>query len=129
MKNIFGSLPIIGWAFSMIMPVFVQQSRNEDENTIRDTINYYHDMSLPVQLLICPEGTALNTANRLKDDSFAKKNGLDLYQYIMHPRTKGFVECINALKIYKEFDICNVTLGYVGGNISHDPGKEEFTGE
>ena len=85
-------------------------------------------MSLPVQIVMCPEGTALNTSNRRRDDEYSKKKGLELYKYIMHPRTKGFVDIVNALKVYKEFDICNITLGYVGGNISHEPGREEFRG-
>ena len=125
-KSFFKDIPVFGWALGMDMHVFVEQNWEKDKETIRDTIRYYRDISLPVHLSLFPEGTALTDSNRRKHLEFSKKKGLEEYEYIMHPRTKGFIQCVNLLKDVIEFDICNVTVGYVG-DVSH-MGKETLQG-
>ena len=113
-KKHFTDIPVVGWAYDMAMHVFVRQNWDEDKETIRDTIWYYHDNALPVQLLLYPEGAALTESNRKKHQEFCRNKGLEMYNYITHPRTKGFVQCINNLKDISEFDIYDVTMGYIG---------------
>ncbi len=114
-KSDVSSGPFFGWAFGMCMHVFVKQGWENDKLTFRDTISYYFKRSFPVQLTIFPEGDNLDTDATVKmSREFATKNGLEVYEYTMHPRTKGFIECVNLLKEKMEFDICNVTLAYTG---------------
>ena len=113
-KSEFTNGPFFGWAYAMCMHIFVRQGWEKDKQTFRDTIGYYFKRSYPMQLAIFPEGTALTDANRKKHREFATKNGLEVYECVMHPRTKGFIKCVNILKEKTEFDICNVTLAYTG---------------
>ncbi len=115
LKSGIGKLPFIGWTMSIAMFLFVHRNWSDDERMITDMINYYNDTSLPVQLLIFPEGSDLSDSNKEKDRQFAVKNGLHLNEYVMHPRTKGFVHCINMLREGSGgFDICDISVGYVG---------------
>lgn len=118
-KNKFSEYTFIGWATSMSALIWIRNNWTVDKGTIIDTIRYYSSISLPVQLVLFPEGTCLNKANLKKSHDFARKNGLELYEYVLHPRTKGFVQSVKSLKeVYGEFDICNVTTGFIG-NITH----------
>lgn len=96
------------------MYVMLNRNWSDDEKAFTNVIRYYRKVSLPVQLLLFPEGTDFSPKNKAKDLEFAKKNDLRINEYVMHPRTKGFYQCVKILREQDQFDICDITVGYVG---------------
>lgn len=74
-------------------------------------------MKFPMELVIFPEGTDLSPGNRQRDRDYALKNNLPLNKCVLHPRTTGFVKCVQTLQEenkYPYFDVCDVSIGYIG---------------
>ena len=97
--------------------IFLKRKWVEDEAYLIASLQYYADIKFPIELVIFPEGTDLSPGNRQRDKEYALKNNLSPMKCVLHPRTTGFVRCIQTLK--KEtnsslFDVCDVTIGYVG---------------
>ena len=79
-----------------------------------DTLQHFRHIRYPPHLLIFPEGTDFSEYNRHRDQSYAEKNGLCRYDYVMHPRTTGFVHCAQHLCWSGKIHVYDVTVGYVG---------------
>ena len=95
--------------------MFLSRKWSSDEKYMTDSLAYFTSQQYPVQLLIFPEGTDLSEHNRAKDHKFAEEHGLQKYEQVLHPRTKGFVHCIQALRQGgKPIPVYNMTVGYVG---------------
>ena len=114
LKRALANLPIFGWGMDFGMFIFVHRKWSEDQKAITDMLNFYSESAFPVQLLIFPEGTDLSPSNKMKDREFAMKQNLPINEYVMHPRTTGFVHCLKTLRQNSEVDICDITVGYVG---------------
>jgi lysocardiolipin and lysophospholipid acyltransferase len=52
----------------------------------------------PYLLLLFPEGTDLAPVNRERSRAFARERGLVDYDYILHPRAKGFIHALSLLR-------------------------------
>ena len=96
--------------------IFISRKWAVDEKLIKDGIEYYADTGLPVQLLVFPEGTDLSPSNKEKGHRFADKNGLQKYNYVLHPRTKGFCLCVQELQKFRgpPPTLVNISVGYLG---------------
>lgn len=95
--------------------LFISRKWSSDEKHIADTIAYFDAIELPVQLLIFPEGTDLSESNKAKSQQFAEQNGLPRYDYVLHPRTRGFVHCLQEMRKGKvQPSLLNLSVGYVG---------------
>lgn len=118
-KSRFKTVPVLGWAHSLAKNIFVTGNWENDKQIIEDTIRYYRKYAAPVQLTWFPEGHCLTESRKQKDNKYAMDNGLHVYEHIMHPRTKGFIQCFNSLKEnYSEFSVYHITVTYIG-NITH----------
>lgn len=94
------------------MYIFLKRRWEHDEGYLKKVLDYFREVSYPVQLLIFPEGTNLDEFTKIKSDSFAKKNNLVPYEYVLHPRIRGFTFCVENLRQGKLDAIHNVTVGY-----------------
>jgi 1-acyl-sn-glycerol-3-phosphate acyltransferase len=106
---------ILGWACEMSRYIFLQRKFELDEAHLKGMLSLV-STDPHYSLLIFPEGTDLNPEGIARSKKWAEERGLPHYSQILHPRTKGFVEMVNALKrgkypIQKVFD---VTMGYRG---------------
>ena len=43
-------------------------------------------------------GTDLSESNKRKSKKYAKENGLQEFEYVLQPRTKGFTYFVNTLR-------------------------------
>jgi lysocardiolipin and lysophospholipid acyltransferase len=115
LKDILKRVPGFGWAMQACQFIFLTRDWTKDKKVLSDNLGYITSRGYPIQLLFFPEGTDLSDSNRLKGHVFAKKNGLQPYDYVLHPRTKGFMHCLQELrKGTTPPNILNVTVGYVG---------------
>uniref|UniRef100_A0AC35UDM3 PlsC domain-containing protein n=1 Tax=Rhabditophanes sp. KR3021 TaxID=114890 RepID=A0AC35UDM3_9BILA len=106
-------LPGAGFAMSAASYVFLRRSFNKDQASIDSILKYYRDTANPYQLLLFPEGTDKDEVGMRSSNSFADKNGLQRYEYVLHPRTTGFIHILQKLRELKYItSIYDVTVGY-----------------
>lgn len=95
--------------------MFISRDWARDQQYLTDSFSYFRALDYPLQLLVFPEGTDLSESNKEKSQTYAKERGLSQYEYVLHPRTKGFIHCINEMRKFKIAPtIINMSVGYVG---------------
>ena len=107
---------ITGWGMQMSLYIFLKRKWTEDENHLTNMLTYFGKMHYPVHLILFPEGTDLSESNKKRDRDYSEKNGLPINKYVMHPRTTGFVHCMEVLnETYNTgISVCDITIGYNG---------------
>lgn len=95
--------------------IFLSRQWATDEKRLKQGISYFTDTGFPLQLLFFPEGTDLSPSNKEKNHLYASKTGLPRYEYVLHPRTKGFCVCVQELqKSLYPATLVNLSVGYLG---------------
>ncbi|XP_057353281.1 lysocardiolipin acyltransferase 1 isoform X3 [Manis pentadactyla] len=92
------SVPGFGWAMQAAAYIFIHRKWKDDKGHFEDMIDYFCDIREPLQLLIFPEGTDLTENSKARSNDFAEKNGLQKYEYVLHPRTTGFTFVVDRLR-------------------------------
>lgn len=92
--------------------IFLKRRWEEDKSYLNSVLSYFVDYSDCLQLLLFPEGTNFEDGSKQKSDSFATKNDLPFYNYVLHPRVRGFTYCVEKLRQGKLDAIHDVTVGY-----------------
>ncbi|XP_054964072.1 lysocardiolipin acyltransferase 1 isoform X3 [Pan paniscus] len=91
-------VPGFGWAMQAAAYIFIHRKWKDDKSHFEDMIDYFCDIREPLQLLIFPEGTDLTENSKSRSNAFAEKNGLQKYEYVLHPRTTGFTFVVDRLR-------------------------------
>ena len=94
------------------MYFFLKRRWEEDKGYMNKLLNYFIDISYPLQLLIFPEGTDFCEESIEKSNSFAEKNNLPIYEYCLHPRVRGFTFLVEKMRSKGLQAVHNVTVGY-----------------
>ncbi|XP_039202455.1 lysocardiolipin acyltransferase 1 isoform X2 [Crotalus tigris] len=93
--------------------IFIQRKWEEDKHHFGNMLDYFCDIHEPLQLLIFPEGTDLTDETKARSDTFAEKNGLQKYEYVLHPRTTGFTFIVDRLRDGNNLDaVHDITVAY-----------------
>ena len=104
-----------GWSMQTAHFLFISRDWAKDQQYLSDNFTYFRSIGYPLQLLLFPEGTDLSESNKEKSQRFAKQKGLPQYDYVLHPRSKGFIHCINEMRKFEVAPkIINMSVGYVG---------------
>ncbi|XP_077630212.1 lysocardiolipin acyltransferase 1 isoform X2 [Crocuta crocuta] len=107
------SVPGFGWAMQAAAYIFIHRKWKDDKSHFEDMIDYFCDIREPLQLLIFPEGTDLTENSKARSNDFAEKNGLQKYEYVLHPRTTGFTFVVDRLREGKNLDaVHDITVAY-----------------
>lgn len=113
LKNPLKWVPGFGWAMQQASFLFMNRKWEDDRNNMETLIDYFKYVDQPIELLMFPEGTDYNVKSRRRSDSFARKNDLPQYEFVLHPRKTGFqfmaCKLINSKQIKYIHDI---TVGY-----------------
>ena len=118
----------LGWALQANWNIFLSRSWDTDKQLLKDGIAHFTDSNYPCQLLFFPEGTDLSLSNKEKSHRYANKQGLQKYDYVLHPRTKGFALCVQELRKSKVApNIVDISVGYIGDMPQNE--KELASGE
>ncbi|XP_078604244.1 lysocardiolipin acyltransferase 1-like isoform X2 [Branchiostoma floridae x Branchiostoma japonicum] len=116
LKNELRKIPGAGWGLETACFLFITRRWEEDEKIMKKILDYLSSIGHRTQLLLFPEGTDFTERTRQRSDAYAEKNDLPKYDYVLHPRTKGFVYI--AEKLIKEHNldaIHDITVGYPDG--------------
>uniref|UniRef100_A0A2K6FTS8 Lysocardiolipin acyltransferase 1 n=1 Tax=Propithecus coquereli TaxID=379532 RepID=A0A2K6FTS8_PROCO len=101
------------WAMQAAAYIFIHRKWKDDKSHFEDMIDYFCDIREPLQLLIFPEGTDLTENSKARSNDFAEKNGLQKYEYVLHPRTTGFTFVVDQLREGKNLDaVHDITVAY-----------------
>ncbi|XP_062981674.1 lysocardiolipin acyltransferase 1-like [Elgaria multicarinata webbii] len=106
-------IPGFGWAMQVAAFIFVQGKWEEDRNHFENMLDYFCDIHQPLQLLFFPEGIDLTDNTKARSNNYAEKNGLQKYEYVLHPRTTGFTFIVERLRDGNNLDaIHDITVAY-----------------
>jgi len=91
---------------------FLSRKWVHDEKYLTHKIRYFTTATAPHKLLIFPEGTDFDTRTKARSDAYGDKEGLPRLDYLLHPRTTGFIHCIEELRKGNVPALYDMTLGY-----------------
>ncbi|KAJ3128155.1 hypothetical protein HK098_005055 [Nowakowskiella sp. JEL0407] len=106
------NVPIFGTGFWIFEYVLLKQKWDKDRGIIDKALKKAKKATVPLWMLIFPEGT-LNTPNNVeKSKAFAKKNNIAVHPtHVILPRSTGLFFCINSLRPDIEY-LTDLTIGY-----------------
>lgn len=104
-----------GWAVQAAHFIFLSRRWAQDQQRLREGLAYFAQLDYPIQLLIFPEGTDLTPSNLKKSHTFSLQNGLACYNYVLQPRSTGFVHTVQGLAKGQSLpSILDLSVGYLG---------------
>ncbi|XP_011403843.2 PREDICTED: lysocardiolipin acyltransferase 1-like [Amphimedon queenslandica] len=112
LKNSLKRVPIAGWAMQYRNYAFLSRDWESDYKEFAWKFHYLNATGEPYQFLMFPEGRDLTPIHQKKSDQFAAEKSLPRYEYTLHPKTKGFVYVIKALKKGRLESVYDMTVGY-----------------
>ncbi|XP_062851813.1 lysocardiolipin acyltransferase 1 [Trichomycterus rosablanca] len=114
LKAALKAVPGFGWAMQVASFIFIQRKWAEDQTHMANMLEYFCEIRQPLQLLLFPEGTDLTDNTRARSDEFAEKNGLQKFEYVLHPRTTGFTFIVETLLKGDNLDaLHDITVAYL----------------
>ncbi|XP_026278500.1 lysocardiolipin acyltransferase 1-like [Frankliniella occidentalis] len=106
-------VPGPGWVMQMACHLYIHRSWERDQRLLAQSLRFFRDMGHTCQILLFPEGTDLTPKSACRSDRWADSHGLPHYEYVLHPKTTGFVFLANTMREYKHLDaIYDVSVGY-----------------
>lgn len=109
--------PDSGWAMGANSFIFLDRLWEKDEQRLEDMIEYYAQAGAKyqvngwirsfsnelnhfqlLQILLFPEGTDKCHRATARCRAYADKKGLQQYDYVMHPKTTGFVYLLQKMR-------------------------------
>ncbi|XP_071478498.1 lysocardiolipin acyltransferase 1-like [Diadema antillarum] len=113
LKNDLRHIPGVGWAMQIACYIFLKRKWDQDKAWLTMLLDYFCDTQYTAQYFMFPEGTDMAPNSKEKSDSYADKNNLPRYEYVLHPRTTGFKFIMDHLRKRDMVDaIYDVTVGY-----------------
>ncbi|XP_014669496.1 PREDICTED: lysocardiolipin acyltransferase 1-like [Priapulus caudatus] len=114
LKSVLKLIPGAGWAMQTACYIFIERKWEYDNRTFTKLLDYFREAKVTKpQILLFPEGTDFTAKNKARSDEFACQNGLPLYEFVLHPRTTGFVFLASKMReggmLSAVYDIC---IGY-----------------
>lgn len=106
-------VPGAGWAMQIGGFLFLKRTFEEDKDRIENLLTHFKTWHCGPQLLLFPEGTDFRDDSLESSKRFAKKTNLPEYDYVLHPRTTGFVSMYQFMRQNNQLDqVVDVTIGY-----------------
>eukprot|EP00755_Sulcionema_specki_P027572 Sspe_Gene.88024::Locus_60160_Transcript_1_1_Confidence_1.000_Length_1323::g.88024::m.88024/K13513/LCLAT1, AGPAT8; lysocardiolipin and lysophospholipid acyltransferase len=110
LKDELKRLPVFGWGMQYFRFIFLSRKWEKDQEEIKLLCRYYRRYNEYPAVLIFPEATDLHLKAIASSDSFAEKNGLSKFTYVLHPRATGTHFLLNELD---DLDcVVDLTMGY-----------------
>jgi len=84
----------------------------DDRTELNTKLQIYNTYDLPLQLLLFPGGGDLTLKTKTRSDNYADNKGYPHYDYVLHPRLRGFLYTVNILQSHKLDAIVDITVAY-----------------
>ncbi|XP_013193339.1 lysocardiolipin acyltransferase 1 [Amyelois transitella] len=112
LKDELKNVPAMGWIMQLNFFLYVKRDWREDQLNMLQFVEYYKKLKYPCRLVLFPEGTDLSEDNKRRSDKFAAANNLPKLEYVLHPRTTGWVALCSALRGSGLNSVYDVTVAY-----------------
>lgn len=115
-KQALKMLPGVGWAAYLHDYFFLKRSWASDSNQLHSHFQSFITTKNDLSLAMFPEGTFSDHTSRplvYASQAFAESKGLPKHEYLLVPRTKGFVNSVQELRGLLT-EIVDVTIVFVG---------------
>lgn len=90
-------IPGLGWAMDFANFIFLSRDWSRDQAQLIHDINLYKSADgYPFWLFIFPEGTDFAKHKHEKSTAFARERGLPVFNNLLLPRSKGFLQCLES---------------------------------
>lgn len=113
-KDVIKYVPGPGWGMLFLDCVFLKRNWMDDQRKIEATFHQIKEHKIPIWLISFLEGTRITPGKLKRSQEFASSRGLQQTQFVMLPRTKGFVATIQGLGDYLDA-VYSITIGYPEG--------------
>lgn len=91
---------------------FLSRKWEADERELQWKLTYLKATNSPYQILMFPEGTDFNPKSKGRSDTYADTNKLAKYDYVLQPKSTGFIYSLKRLREYKIDAVYDITVGY-----------------
>lgn len=106
-------VPGPGWVMQMACHLYIHRNWEKDQQLLAQSLRFFKDTNHTCQILLFPEGTDLTAKSMERSDRWADTHGLPKYEFVLHPKTTGFVFLADTMRQYKHMDaIYDVSVGY-----------------
>ncbi|WKY12906.1 hypothetical protein Q1695_004041 [Nippostrongylus brasiliensis] len=93
--------------------IFLDRRFETDQMRLAKILNYFAQTGYNYQILLYPEGTDKCPLATERSRKYAEKNNLKHFEYVLQPRTTGFVHIIQNMRKAKYIDyVYDVTIGF-----------------
>jgi len=114
-------VPGAGWACQCAGFLFLQRNWDHDREHISQGLEYFSKVKSKPQYLLFPEGTDFEPNTVKRSNAFAEKKGYRKYEYVLHPKTTGFIHFVKEMKKGKILDsILDVSVAYPKNVVSSE---------
>ncbi|NRA62917.1 MAG: 1-acyl-sn-glycerol-3-phosphate acyltransferase [Pseudobacteriovorax sp.] len=113
-KDVLKYIPGPGWGMLFLDCIFLKRNWLADKARIEQTFENLKKNRIPFWLVSFLEGTRMTPEKLSKSQSFMKRRGLPHTNFVMAPRTKGFIASIESLRSHISA-VYSVTLFYPEG--------------
>eukprot|EP00090_Calanus_glacialis_P000224 TRINITY_DN10149_c0_g1_i1.p1 TRINITY_DN10149_c0_g1~~TRINITY_DN10149_c0_g1_i1.p1 ORF type:complete len:398 (-),score=86.22 TRINITY_DN10149_c0_g1_i1:165-1358(-) len=117
LKEQLRKIPGMGWVMAMSRFLYLKRTWSSDASILDCMLDYFSIIRNEggKQLVLFPEGTNITTISKGRSDAYAAKNNKPVYEYVLHPRTTGFVHLSRGMMDRNLLDaVYDVTIAYPG---------------
>lgn len=93
--------------------IFLKRNWEDDKQQMAKHFQKLNKITLPMWLLIFPEGTNLAESTREQSTRWAKKNGIQDLQHTLIPRATGLRFCLQQMRGTVKY-VYDCTIAYEG---------------
>ncbi|XP_068082622.1 lysocardiolipin acyltransferase 1-like [Anabrus simplex] len=113
LKDPIRHIPGPGWVMQLTCFMFIHRRWERDKDLLATTLDYFRDIHHTMQILLFPEGTDLTEGSQQRSHQFAATHGLERYNFVLHPKTTGFVFLAQRMRQNGQLDaVYDITVGY-----------------
>jgi len=117
LKEQLRKIPGMGWVMAMSRFIYLKRTWASDASILDSMLDYFNIIRKEggKQLVLFPEGTNITASSKTRSDAYAAKNNKPAYEYVLHPRTTGFVHLSRGMMDKNLLDaVYDVTIAYPG---------------
>lgn len=113
LKESLRQIPILGWGMRLSQFIFLKRNWEQDKPQMAKHFRKLNKATLPMWLLIFPEGTNLAKSTRERSAKWAKKNGIEDMRHTLLPRSTGLRFSLQQMRETVKY-VYDCTIAYEG---------------
>ncbi|KAI8979128.1 acyltransferase-domain-containing protein [Mycotypha africana] len=105
-------LPFFGWGMWLAGFPFVRRNWTQDQKKIQATFDTIKRLETPAWIINYVEGSRITPQKLTEAQQFSKERGYTVMRNVLLPRTRGFISCVNTLRISHIKYVYDLTIAY-----------------